>query len=56
MHIIMDDTPIKTLEQVRQFLNGIGAIEFRIDAEDAGYAWIQAKLLLFHYRQLGKVE
>lgn len=52
----MNDTPIKTLEHVRQFLNGIGAIEFSIEAKDARYAWIQAMLLRFHYQQLSKAE
>ena len=31
-------------------------MEFRIDAKDARYAWIQAMLLRFHYHQLGKAE
>jgi len=52
----MNDTPIKTLEHVRQFLNGIGAIEFSIEAKDARYAWMQAMLLRFHYPQLSKAE
>ncbi len=52
----MNDTPIKTLDHVRQFLNGLGAMEFCIDAKDARYAWIQAMLLRFHYHQLGKAE
>jgi transposase InsO family protein len=56
MTIIMNDTPIKTLEHVRQFLNGIGAIEFSIEAKDARYAWMQAMLLRFHYPQLSKAE
>jgi hypothetical protein len=56
MHIIMNDTPLKTLEHVRQFLNGVGTIEFSIEAKDARYAWIQAMLLRFHYHQLGKAE
>ncbi|MDA1305127.1 MAG: hypothetical protein O2999_12670 [Nitrospirae bacterium] len=52
----MNDTPIKTLEHVRQFLNGNKAIEFNIEAKAVRYAWIQAMLLRFHYRQLGKAE
>ena len=52
----MNDTPIKTLEHVRQFLNGNKTIEFSIEAKEAHYAWIQAMLLRFHYRQLGKAE
>jgi transposase InsO family protein len=56
MNIIMNDTPLKTLEHVRQFLNGVGTIEFSIEAKDARYGWIQAMLLRFHYHQLGKAE
>ena len=52
----MNDTPIKTVEHVRQFLNGNKAIEFSIESKEARYAWIQAMLLRFHYRQLGKAE
>ncbi len=52
----MNDTSIKTLDHVRQFLNGLGAMEFRIDAKAARYMWIQATLLRFHYPQLRKAE
>lgn len=52
----MNDRSIKTLDHVRQFLNGLGAMEFRIDAKAARYTWIQATLLRFHYPQLRKVE
>jgi len=52
----MNDTPIKTIEHVRQFLNGVGAIEFSIEDKDARYAWIQTLLRRFHYHQLGKAE
>lgn len=52
----MNDTPIKTLEHVRQFLNGNKAIEFSLEAKAARYVWIQAMLLRFHYRQFGKAE
>jgi len=34
MTLIMNDTPLKTLEHVRQFLNGVGTIEFSIEAKD----------------------
>lgn len=56
MHIIMNDTPIKTLEHIRQFLNGIGAIQFSIEAKEARYPWVQDMLLRFHYPHLGKAE
>jgi hypothetical protein len=56
MHIIMNDTAIKTLDHVRQFLNGLGPMEFQIEAKAARYTWIQATLLRFHYPQLRKAE
>ena len=56
MHIIMNDKHIKTLDHVRQFLNGLGAMEFQIEAKAARYAWIQTMLLRFQYPQLGKPE
>jgi transposase InsO family protein len=56
MPIIMNDQSIKTLDHVRQFLNGLGAMEFHIEAKDARYTWIQTMLLRFHYSQLRKAE
>jgi len=56
MHIIMNDTAIKTLDHVRQFLNGLGPIAFRLEAKAARYPWIQAMLLRFRYPQLRKAE
>ena len=52
----MNDTSIKTLDHVRQFLNGLGSMEFRIETKAARYPWIQAMLLRFHYPQLCKAE
>ena len=52
----MNDQSIKPLDHVRQFLNGLGAMEFQIKAKAARYAWIQATLIRFHYTQLRKTE
>ncbi len=52
----MNDTAIKTLDHVRQFLNGLGPMEFRIEAKAARYTWMQATLLRFHYPPLRKAE
>ena len=56
MKTIMNDTQIKTLEQVRQFLEGTGAVDLTIDAKEDRYAWIQHTLIRFRYRQLGKAD
>lgn len=37
----MNDTQIKTLEQVRQFLEGTGVVALTIDTQEDRYAWIQ---------------
>lgn len=52
----MNDRSITTLDHVRQFLNGLGPMEFRIEAKAARYTWIQSMLLRFHYPRLRKVE
>jgi len=39
MKTIMNDTQIKTLEQVRQFLEGTVDVELCIDAKEDRYAW-----------------
>ena len=56
MKTIMNDTQIKTLEQVRQFLNGVETIDLVIETKQARYAWIRETLIRFRYRQLGKAD
>ncbi len=52
----MNDRSIKTLDHVRQFLNGLGAMEFHIEAKAARYTWLQTMLFRFRYPQLRKTE
>jgi hypothetical protein len=54
MKTIMNDTQIKTLEQVRQFPEGTANIELCIEAKEDRYAWIQTTLVRFDYLQLSK--
>jgi len=56
MKTIMNDAQIKTLEQVRQFLEGTGVVDLTIDAKEDRYAWIQHTLIRFRYRHLGKTD
>ena len=56
MKTIMNDTQIKTLEQVRQFLAGTVDVELCIDSKEDRYAWIQTTLVRFHYLQLSKAD
>ncbi|HEU0200493.1 MAG TPA: transposase family protein [Burkholderiaceae bacterium] len=53
----MNETQVRTLEQVRQVLQGTEALQFRRPEDDAGrYAWIESVLKRFGYRQLPRVD
>ncbi len=53
MVIDMNEAQVRTLEQVRQVLDGTQALEFRRAEGDEGrYAWIESVLRRFDYRQL----
>jgi transposase InsO family protein len=53
MVIDMNEAQVRTLEQVRQVLDGTQALEFRGAQDDEGrYAWIESVLRRFDYRQL----
>ncbi len=47
---------LKTLDQVRQFLEGTEAVDLMIDAQGERYEWIQQTLIRFQYRQLSKPD
>ncbi len=52
----MNDSAMKTLKQVHQFLGGTAAVELSIDAKEDRYTWIQTTLVRLHYLQLNKAE
>jgi len=52
----MNDTPLETLDQVRQFLEGTEAVSFQIESKDARYRWLQHTLVKFRYLQLSKTD
>jgi transposase InsO family protein len=56
MKTIMNDSHIETLEQVRQFLGGVAAMEITIPSKTEGYRWIQGTLVRFQYLSLGKTD
>ena len=57
MVIDMNEGQVRTLEQVRQVLEGTQALEFRQAEDDQGrYAWIEAVLRRFDYRQLPRAH
>ena len=43
MNTIMDDTQIETIEQIRRFLAGSGAMRMAISSKAECYEWIQGR-------------
>jgi transposase InsO family protein len=58
MVIDMNEAQVRTVEQVRQVLEGTQALEFQPaqDADEQRYAWIDAVLRRFDYRRLKRGE
>jgi transposase InsO family protein len=57
MVIDMNEAQVRTLEQVRQVLEGTQSLEFRRAEDDQGrYAWIDSVLRRFEYRQLPRTH
>lgn len=52
----MNDTRIRTIGQVRRFLDGTDEIEFLIDSKEKSYEWIEEILTRFCYLGLKKVD
>ena len=53
MVIDMNEAQVRTVEQVRQVLEGTQALEFRRAEDDEGrYSWIESVLGRLEYRQL----
>ena len=52
----MNIQTIRTLEEVRSFVEGTAGVEFKVEGKDARYAWTEDTLKRFHYRELGKAE
>lgn len=52
MKTIMNDSHIKTLEQVRQFLQGAAVMDMAIQSKAECYRWIQRTLVRFRYLEL----
>ena len=57
MVIDMNEAQVRTVEQVRQVLEGTQALQFRAAEDDEGrYGWIDAVLRRLDYRRLGRSE
>ena len=56
MQLIMNDKQIQTIEQVKQFLEGNEALEFRGLSTEEKYEWTETALVKFNYNGLKKAE
>jgi hypothetical protein len=56
MRLIMNDESLQALEQVRQFLGGSKAVEFRGLTAKEKYRWIEEVLIRFRYHRLKREE
>ena len=52
----MNDGQLQTVEQVRQFLEGSEAVEFRGLTAKEKYCWIEEVLVRFRYHRLKSFE
>jgi len=52
----MNDKNLRTIEQVRQFLGGSEALEFRGLSVGEKYDWIEEVLIRFSYHRLKRAE
>ena len=56
MQLVMNDRNLQTIEQVRQFLGGSEALEFRALSVGEKYDWIEEVLIRFSYHRLKRAE
>jgi len=56
MLLIMNDRQLQTVEQVREFLEGSEAVEFRGLTAQEKYCWIEEVLIRFKYHRLKRGE
>ena len=52
----MEDKGIRTIEQVRRFLEGTADVEFEIETKADRYEWTEETLRRFRYLEPGKAE
>jgi len=52
----MNDEQLQTIEQVKQFLEGSEALEFRVLSVGEKYNWIEEVLIRFSYHRLKRTE
>ena len=52
----MNDSKIRSLRDIRAFLDGTGDIDFAIEDKDQRYQWIECTLKRFNYRALNRPD
>ena len=52
----MNDERLKTIDEVKRFLSGSGALDFTGVSVEERYKWIETVLVRFKYRQLNREE
>ena len=52
----MDDRKLQTIEQIEEFLEGNGGVEFKKMPGSEQYQWIESVLRRFHYPKLGRAQ
>jgi len=56
MVVLMNDSKVNRLAQIKSFLSDSEAIEFHKKSQKEAYAWIKETLSKFHYVILSKKE
>ena len=50
----MDDRKVLTIEEVQQFLQGSGGVEFKPASGKERYAWVESVMRRFNYAVLSR--
>ena len=56
MRLIMNDEGLQTIEQIKRFLEGSEAVEFKALSVEEKYRWIEEVLIRFRYHRLKRAE
>ena len=56
MQLIMEDKNVRTVEQVKQFLEGSQYLEFTATSMEEKYEWVEGVVRKFAYSSLKKAE
>lgn len=56
MQLIMNDTGMKTIEQVRLFIQGSEGLELKLVSQEEKYQWVESVLMRFRYGTINRKE